>query len=109
MKLLFDENLPATLAERLSVEYPRSQSVAGVGLAQRPDAEIVTYAKHHGYIIATKDVHFYRHCVAHGHPPKVIWVRTGNCSMATLVETFQRALDRMAPFELNDEPYLILK
>jgi hypothetical protein len=39
----------------------------------------------------------------------VIWVRTGNCGVAQLVAALQKTRQRIEKFELNDEPYLILK
>jgi len=109
VKLLFDENLPVSLVELLAADFPQCASVTTLGLGQRPDTEIVAYAKTHGFIIVTKDVHFYRHCVAFGHPPKVIWVRTGNCTIRQLVATLQKARQRIENFEIADEPYLILR
>ena len=109
MKLLFDENLPGRLVELLTDSYPRCASVTILGLGERADGEIVQYAKDHGFIVVTKDIHFYQRCVAHGYPPKVVWVRTGNSRVEGLVETFRRARERLERFELDDEPYLILR
>jgi predicted nuclease of predicted toxin-antitoxin system len=107
VKLLFDENLHASLVELLAEAFPQCASVTALGLGQRPDEEIVIYAKAIGFVIVTKDVHFYRHCVARGYPPKVVWVRTGNCTIRQLFAAFQKARQRIEDFEINDEPSLL--
>jgi len=61
------------------------------------------------FTVVTKDIHFYQHCVAHGHPPKVVWLRVGNCTLDGLAETLRRAKHRLEKFELDDNSYLILR
>src|SRR2546422_6085470 len=38
------------------------------------------HARDHGLVIVTKDENFHRLSVLLGPPPKVMWVRLGNCS-----------------------------
>jgi predicted nuclease of predicted toxin-antitoxin system len=60
-------------------------------------------------MIATKDLHFYRFCVSRGFPPKLVWVRTGNCSIHRLVDAFRSAKERIDLLAMDDSPFLILK
>jgi predicted nuclease of predicted toxin-antitoxin system len=41
------------------------------------------------FVIVTKDEDFHSRSVALGHPPKVLWIRSGNCA-TDLVETLLR-------------------
>ena len=108
MNLLFDENLPPSLVRRLARDYPESASVLKIGLGQGADTEIIAFAKAQGYTIVTKDADFYWHCLAHGHPPKVIWLRCGNLSPAALEDVLRRAKARVDAFAFSDEAYIIV-
>lgn len=54
-----------------------------VGLEDASDSEIYKYAKNHQLHIVTFDSDFADLSVIRGHPPKIIWLRTGN--LTTLV------------------------
>jgi predicted nuclease of predicted toxin-antitoxin system len=100
MKLLFDENLSFKLCERLGALFPGSMQVRLVGLAQADDREIWDYAGAHGFALVSLDADFAERATLNGPPPKVIWLRCGNQSTATIekllrghvevVETFER-------------------
>jgi predicted nuclease of predicted toxin-antitoxin system len=38
------------------------------------------YAARHGLAIVTKDADFRQRSFLLGHPPKIVWLRLGNCS-----------------------------
>ncbi len=89
MKLLFDENLSRKLVKALARIYPGSAHVATCGLEKAPDTAVWNYAKEHGLAIVTKDTEFHQRCFLYGPPPKVVWIRLGNCATKT-VETLLR-------------------
>jgi predicted nuclease of predicted toxin-antitoxin system len=89
MKLLLDANLPPQSAKRLQDLYPESQHVRGVSLRSADDTAIWNYAKREGFTIVSKDSDFYDRSILLGFPPKVIWLKLGNCS-ATRLETVLR-------------------
>jgi predicted nuclease of predicted toxin-antitoxin system len=80
MKLLFDQNLSHRLVGQLATEFPGSAHVRDVGLAAAPDQDVWSHAATSGFVIVSKDVDFQQRALLYGHPPKVIWVRLGNCS-----------------------------
>jgi predicted nuclease of predicted toxin-antitoxin system len=80
MKLLFDHNLPPLLVSRLQDLFPQSQHVFTIGLDRASDLQIREYAREGGFLIVTKDADFSDLCVLFGFPPKIIWIRRGNCS-----------------------------
>lgn len=49
------------------------------------DNSVWAYAKAHGFTIVSRDIDFANMAALLGHPPKVIWLRTGNCPTAIVV------------------------
>lgn len=90
MKLLFDENLPPSFVHRLADLYPDSAHVHRLGLGGTEDEAIWSHAKTHGFAITTKDSDFQERSALRGAPPKVIWIRVGNCSVEELAELLRR-------------------
>ncbi|WP_017303914.1 DUF5615 family PIN-like protein [Spirulina subsalsa] len=84
MKLLFDHNLSPRLVQRLADLFPESTHVYS------NDREVWDYAKHDEFIIVTKDSDYNELLTLRGFPPKVIWIRRGNCS-TTDIETILRS------------------
>jgi predicted nuclease of predicted toxin-antitoxin system len=95
MKLLFDQNLSYRLVPALERLYPGSVHIRDVGLAMADDETVWNYAKQHGLVIVSKGMDFYHRSVLFGHPPKVVWIRLGNCTtahIAALLRTRQTDL-----------------
>ena len=84
MKLLFDENVSPRLVAGLSDVFPGSVHVRDVGLARATDAAIWDYARDHDLTIVSKDSDFHQASFVRGPPPKVIWIRRGNCTTADI-------------------------
>lgn len=80
MKLLFDQNLSHRLIRAVADVYPDCEHVRNVGLKNAPDTEVWNYAKSNGFTIVSKDSDFHQRSLLLGYPPKVIWVKLGNCS-----------------------------
>lgn len=80
MRLLFDANVAASLVQRLADLYPDSVHVKEIGLDAADDATVWTYADEHGLTIVSKDSDFRQLSFLKGAPPKVVWIRQGNCS-----------------------------
>ena len=79
MKLLLDHNLSPTLVRSLADVYPDSLHVRDVGLQTADDETVWDYAVRHGRVIVSKDADFHQRSFLRGYPPKVIWIRLGNC------------------------------
>jgi predicted nuclease of predicted toxin-antitoxin system len=80
MRLLFDEHSSDRLPDRLADLHPASLHVVTLGLLGASDEAIWRAAVEHGCILITKDEDFHRLSVLRGAPPKVIWLRLGNCT-----------------------------
>lgn len=103
MKLLFDENLPPALVEALAVSFPGSSHVDRCGLGATDDGAIWDYAKVNGFCIVTKDSDFEERSVLFGAPPKVIWLRTGNCTTVRLVALLRLRAEAIGRFEESQD------
>ena len=90
MKLLFDHNLSPRLVTRLADLYPDSQHVFLLEMGEADDREIWNYAQQHSYVVVTRDSDYNDLSLLRGFPPKVIWIRRGNCS-TTVIEGMLRA------------------
>lgn len=82
MKLLFA--LSPHLVTRLAAEYPHSAHGSAVGIDQSLDIEVWMYARDYEFTIVTKDADFSDMSVLLGFPPKVVWLRVGNCSTSDI-------------------------
>ncbi|MBH0198231.1 MAG: DUF5615 family PIN-like protein [Nitrospira sp.] len=109
MKLLFDQNLSHRLVHALQKDYPDSRHVREVGLHGATDVVVWQYAMQQGFAIVTKDADFHQRSFLFGHPPKVIWVRVGNASTATIEALLRRRTDDVGTFCSDpDSAFLIL-
>lgn len=84
MKLLFDHHLSPRLVKSLADIYPDSNHVYPLGLDQVDDKNIWEYARRESFLIVTKDADFSDLCMLLGFPPKVIWIRRGNCTTSAI-------------------------
>ena len=102
MRLLFDENLSRRLVRLLADLHPESEHVVTSGLERADDAAVWQYAARHGLVIVSKDWDFLQLSTLRGHPPKVVWLRIGNCSVSTMAEVLRkRHLDLL---RFRDDP-----
>ena len=102
MKLLYDQNLSPRLVDRLADLYPNSKHVYEIGLDQSNDGTLWTYAQHHDFIIATRDADFNEISIIRGFPPKVVWIRRGNCSTRDIETMLRSHFDTIQ--SLNENP-----
>lgn len=103
MRLLFDENLAARLAPELADIYPDSTHVAALGLGGAKDRVIWDRAAAEGFVLVTKDEDFHSFAVLHGPPPKVIWIRLGNCTTEDVLQLLRIRRQDVASFCQQEE------
>lgn len=103
MKLLFDENLAARLAHDLADFYPDSAHISTLGLDGAADRAIWDRAAAEGFILVTKDEDFQRMSVLLGPPPKVVWIRLGNCATADVARLLRFRAEAVRAFAEQEE------
>jgi predicted nuclease of predicted toxin-antitoxin system len=103
VKLLFDQNMSPRLVRRLADIYPDSEHVYMIGLDAAPDLTIWEYARDNEYIIVTRDADFSDLNVMLGFPPKVIWVRRGNCTTGEMEAILRSNHEAICMLAENEE------
>lgn len=98
MKLLFDENLSHKLARLLEDLFPNSIHVRDVGLKAADDPLVWEYAKTYGLMLVSKDADMHQRSFLFGPPPKVVWVRLGNCSTSDVEKLIRNNCDTIRAF-----------
>lgn len=109
MKLLIDANLSPALCKSLRSNVTNVEHVRNLNLSSSSDETVWNIAKEKGWTIVSKDSDFYHRSLLSGSPPKIVWIRRGNCSTATVEQVISTNLEQIADFVSNsDEPCLIL-
>ncbi len=90
MKLLFDHNLSHKLVRRLADIFPASTHTRLLNFSTSDDSSIWQHAKDNGFVVVTLDKDFADLALQRGTPPKIIWLRSGNSTVAE-VERLLRA------------------
>ena len=103
MRLLFDENLSHQLVRLLGDIFPQSVHVRDVGLKSADDPLVWQYAKENNLIIVSKDSDLHQRSFVLGHPPKLVWVRLGNCSTSEVEILLRRHLSAIITFHEDIE------
>ena len=107
--LLFDEDLSHKLPALLAPSFPGSLHVRECGLLGRSDEEVWEHAASKGYAIVSKDSDFQQRSLLLGFPPKVIWLRLGNCTRDDLIHLMNHHEQDIRAFLLSaSESILIL-
>jgi len=86
MKLLFDQNISFRISRKLKDHFSGSLHVSDCKLSGCEDPEIWKYAKQNDFAIVTFDSDFYDISIINGHPPKIIWIRTGNLTTSEIAQ-----------------------
>ena len=107
MRLLFDENLSPKLPKRLSDLFPNSLHVRDVGMKAMIDPMVWDYAKDNNLMIVSKDVDMHDLSLVFGNPPKVIWLRLGNCWTLQVENLLRRDFTAIKLFYEDDNLSLL--
>lgn len=90
MKLLFDHNLSWRLATTLADLYPESTHVYTLNLFEKDDRVIWQFARDQQFVIVTKDSDFNDLMQLYGYPPKIVWMRKGNCTTQQIADALRQ-------------------
>ncbi len=99
MKILIDQNISHRLIPHIQSSFPDIVHVREIGMASETDYRIFMYARDNSCdAILTLDEDFNHLNLVHGIPPKIIWLRVGNCSMVVLSEILSRNIQTIRRF-----------
>lgn len=99
--MLFDHNLSPRLVRSLTSVYPGSIHVRDVELQSADDFVVWTYARDKGFAVVSKDSDFHQLSFLRGHPPKVVWIRRGNCSTNEIESILRRYSNDLSDFDAD--------
>ena len=100
MRLLFDHNLSPRLIRLLADVYPECSHVQDLGMDKASDSEVWNYAAEHEYTIVSKDAD---RSLVRGAPPKVVWIRLGNCSVSDTADLLRERFIAVERFHAKEE------
>lgn len=103
MKLLLDQNISYRLVKKLESVFPEIQQVTSLGLSNKSDRSIRDFAKKEGFIVVTFDSDFYDLSLTEGHPPKIIWIKSGNLTTDHLADLLTRKATQIQQFAQDKE------
>ncbi|MEY3023942.1 MAG: hypothetical protein RJA16_768 [Planctomycetota bacterium] len=108
MRLLLDENLSESVAERIAADFPGVVHVRreiGTGAA---DSLIWEYAKRTAAAIVTLDEDFQSLSIIRGSPPKVIWIDAHNPRSEQVARLLIDRRERLQAFLADEDSSLLV-
>ncbi|MGH7935816.1 MAG: DUF5615 family PIN-like protein [Chthoniobacterales bacterium] len=66
------------------------------------------FAAENGFILVSKDLDFYDRSLVDADGPKLIWLRTGNCSTANIMHLLGRFAREIAHFSSQPNETLLI-
>lgn len=102
MKLLLDQNLSRKLVKRLAALFPGLAYVAELRLDRATDRQVWEYARDHGFVLVSKDSDMVELSLLHGTPPKIVWLRLGNVSTASVERALIAAVEAIEELSTNE-------
>jgi len=104
MKLLFDQNISFRILKLLPSEFNKSAQVRNLDLVNSSDIEIWDFSRLNSFCIVSFDSDFIDIANINGHPPKIIWLRTGNTSTKEIAKLLIKKKEAITSF-LEDPEY----
>lgn len=108
MKLLFDQNVSGDLVRRLSDIFPESNHVKNLGMMESADDVVWRYAGENEFTIASKDSDFQQRSLLLGAPPKVVWLKVGNCPTSQVEKLLRKYSVELHTFETDSLQSLLV-
>lgn len=107
MKLLVDQNISHKLIPFLKGKFSSIYHVKELGLINTDDHAIFMYARENIFdAVITLYDDFVRLLNQFSAPPKIIWLRTGNCSTSFLAKILDLKFDLIKEFVQSEDHFL---
>ena len=108
MKLLLDENLSAQILGDIADLYPESSHVGLLGLTRTDDSIIWDRPRAGHFCIVSKDSDFHQRSLLFGAPPKVVFLKVGNCTTAKVISVLQSNHHVISNFQADQNASLLI-
>ena len=108
MKLLFDQNISSDLVRSLADLFPHSAHVKSLAMTKSDDRVVWNHARDNGFTIASKDSDFQQLSLLLGAPPKVVWLRVGNCPASHIEKLLRDHSVELHTFEADPMQSLLI-
>ena len=108
MKLLLDENLSDRVVPQILDLYLNSAHVKSHSLIHTDDALIWFFAQQHGYTIVSKDADFHQRSLVFGHPPKLVFLRVGNCPTSRITQLLRSNYALLSTFHSDSNASILI-
>ena len=82
--------------------------MADLGLERASDQDVWDHARSNGFVIVSKDSDFNQMAFLHGAPPKVIWLRIGNCTTQQIEQLLRNCTAEMIAFSADDQAAVLI-
>ncbi|MCE7058911.1 DUF5615 family PIN-like protein [Dyadobacter sp. CY343] len=104
MKLLIDQNISHRIVQQIGDVFTSIYHIRDFNLINADDHEIFISARQNVFdAVITIDDDFVKLLNLFSSPPKIIWVRTGNCSTWALSEILISKFDSIKLFVASEE------
>lgn len=104
MKVLIDQNISQRILPLLAHQFDILNHVRQLGLTDADDYEIFMFARDNGYqAVITADEDFIKLINQFSQPPKIVWIRAGNCSTRVLSELLTDKVQMIREFIVGDD------
>jgi predicted nuclease of predicted toxin-antitoxin system len=100
--LFLDENISYRIVKELSTFFPGTLHITTLLPSGALDWMVWTTAQNKGLTIVSFDADYKDLLNIKGYPPKVIWLRFGNCSNQVLINTLKFYHDKIMAFIANE-------
>ncbi len=103
MKLFFDQNISYRIVKKVNEIFPESIHCSTAGLNGKPDLLLRKFCKENNFTIITFDSDFYEMANLYGHPPKIIWIRSGNKTTNEISNLLHKYESQIKDFIIDKE------
>ena len=108
MKLLLDQNLSRRILPLIEELFPGSEHVGALGLDRVADQEVWVFARDNEFVILSKDADFHQMSLVRGFPPKVIFLKVGNCSTHVILSLLRVHSEDIRVFSSDPKASLLI-
>jgi len=108
VKLFLDHNISHKLVARLADVFPDSTQTRLLNFGRTNDPQLWLFARKNGYIFVSKDREVSELAILRGSPPKVVWLRMGNCRTAAVESALRRNAEEIRKLE-EDPDRIVLE